>query len=179
MTRPAPVYGLVAEFSRPADVIAAARAAREHGYTRVEAYSPYPLEELAEALHIHRTGMPLVMLIGGIVGCIGGFLMQYYAAVIGYPLNIGGRPLNSWPAFIPVTFELTVLLSALAGTFGLLGLCGLPTPYHPLFHVPQFARVTRDHFFLCIERRDPRFDLDRTREFLRGTGALAVEEVPA
>jgi len=179
MSRPAPIYGLVAEFSQPADVVAAARAARGQGYTRLDGYSPYPLEELAEALHIHRTGMPLVMLIGGIVGCIGGFLMQYYAACIGYPVNVGGRPLNSWPAFIPVTFELTVLLSALAGVFGLLGLCGLPTPYHPLFHVPQFARATQDHFFLCIERRDPRFDLDRTREFLRGTGALSVEEVPA
>jgi len=179
MSRPAPIYGLVAEYSQPADVVAAARAAREQGYTRLDGYSPYPLEELAEALRIHRTGMPLVMLIGGIVGCIGGFLMQYYAACIGYPVNVGGRPLNSWPAFIPVTFELTVLVSALAGVFGLLGLCGLPTPYHPLFHVPQFARATQDHFFLCIERRDPRFDLDRTREFLRGTGALTVEEVPA
>lgn len=178
MATRAAIYGLLAEFERPSDLVTATARAREAGYRRLDAYSPYPVEGLAEALEFRRTRMPLVMLVGGIVGGVGGFFLQYYDSVISYPLNVGGRPLNSWPSFIPVTFELTVLCSALAGVFGLLGLCGLPQPYHPLFHSPRFARATRDRFFLCIEAADARYDAHETRRFLHGLRAVHVEEVP-
>jgi hypothetical protein len=172
------LYGLLAEFDNPTQLVQATRRTHQQGYRKMDAYSPFPIEELGEALGFERTGMPLVMLIGGLTGFIGGFLLQYYCAAITYPLNIGGRPLNSWPSFIPVVFECTVLLSALAGVFGLLGLCGLPTPYHPLFNVPRFAHATRDGFFLCVEAADPQFDLEATRQFLAGLGAREVMEVP-
>jgi len=160
------LYGLLAEFDGPTSLVEAAHRAHPDGYRRMDAYTPFPVEELAEAIGFHRTGMPLVMFLGGLSGCIGGYLLQYYCNVLDYPINIGGRPLNTWPSFIPVTFELTVLISALSGVFGLLGLCGLPMPYHPLFNVPRFAQVSRDRFFLCIEAADPRFDEQGTREFL-------------
>src|SRR5204863_9472553 len=116
--------------------------------------------------------------LGGLLGCVGGYLLQYYCNVIAYPFNVGGRPLYSWPAFIPVTFEVTILLSSLAGVFGLLGLCGLPMPYHPLFNVPRFALATRDRFFLCIEATDPKFDREATGQFLSGLRPREVTEVP-
>jgi len=172
------LYGMLAEFESPTALVQAARAAREAGYTRMDAYSPFPIEGLSEAMGFRKTRMPLVMLIGGIVGALGGFALQYYCAVISYPINVAGRPLNSWPSWIPVTFELTVLISALSGVFGLLALCGLPMPYHPLFHVPRFALATRDHFFLCIEARDPRFDRSATNQFLAGLNPREVTEVP-
>jgi hypothetical protein len=178
MARRPAIYGLLAEFERPSDLIEAVARTRQAGYRRIDAYTPYPVEGLAEALGFPRTRIPLVMFLGGLTGCLGGYFMQYYAAVIGYPINIGGRPLNSWPSFIPVTFELTVLLSALAGVFGLLGLCGLPMPYHPLFHVPNFNRATRDRFFLCIEATDPDYHPDATKRFLLALGADNVIEVP-
>lgn len=177
-SRRPPIYGLLAEFDRPAELLDAVRRARAEGYRRLDAFSPYPVEGLAHALGFHRTRMPLVMFLGGLTGCVGGFLMQYWMEAIDYPLNVGGRPLNSWPAFLPVTFELTVLLSSLAGVFGLLGLCGLPMPYHPLFNVPRFARATRDRFFLCVEATDPRFDRAATRQFLAGLNPREVTEVP-
>jgi hypothetical protein len=173
-----PFYGLLAEFDSPAALVHAAHSAHEQGYRRLDAYSPFPVEGLSEALGFRRTRMPLVMFVGGLVGCVGGFLMQYWISVIAYPINIGGRPLNSWPSFIPVTFELTVLISALSGVFGLLGLCGLPQPYHPLFNVPRFAHATRDNFFLCLEAADPKFDLQATRQFLEGLRPRWVLEVP-
>jgi hypothetical protein len=172
------LYGMLAEFESPTALVQAARAAREAGYTRMDAYSPFPIEGLSEALGFRKTRMPMVMLIGGIVGALSGFALQYYCAVISYPINVGGRPLNSWPSWIPVTFEMTVLLSALSGVFGLLALCGLPMPYHPLFHVPRFALATRDHFFLCIEAADPRFDRSATNQFLAGLNPREVTEVP-
>ncbi|HXG11836.1 MAG TPA: DUF3341 domain-containing protein [Gemmataceae bacterium] len=177
MTPRPPIYGLLAEFEKPADLLRAAEAARQAGYRKIDAYSPFPIEGLAEALGFHRTGLPLVVFLGGLVGCIAGFFLQYYAAVISYPINVGGRPLNSWPAFIPVTFELTVLIAALTAVLAVLGLNGLPMPYHPLFNVPRFALATRDRFFLCIEATDPRFDREATRQFLAGLWPREVSEV--
>jgi hypothetical protein len=178
MTRRPPIYGLLAEFDNPTDLLRAAEAARRAGYRKMDAYSPFPVEGLAEALGFHRTGLPMVIFLGGLAGCVGGFFMQYYASVIGYPLNVGGRPLNSWPAFLPVTFELTVLIAALAAVLGLLALNGLPMPYHPLFNVPRFALASRDRFFLCIEARDSRFDRTATRQFLSDLHPREVSEVP-
>jgi hypothetical protein len=167
----------MAEFDRPEELRSAAQQAYADGYRRMDAYTPFPVEGLAEALGLHRTHLPLVVLLGGLAGCIGGFVLQYYAAVIDYPLNIGGRPLNSWPAFVPVTFEITILCAALAAVLGMLALNGLPMPYHPVFNVPRFALATRDHFFLCIEAADPRFDRQGTRQFLERVGSREITEV--
>jgi len=172
------LYGLLAEFPGPTELVEAARRAHEEGYRRVDAYSPFPVDGLAEALGFHRTGMPLVMFLGGLTGAVAGYLMQWWIAAVDYPLNVGGRPLNSWPLFVPVVFEMTVLISALAGVFGLLGLCGLPMPYHPLFNAPRFALASRDRFFLCIESSDPRFDRDATRRFLEALRPREISEVP-
>jgi hypothetical protein len=172
------LYGLTAEFESPTALVQAVRQAREAGYTCMDAYTPFPVEELPEALGFRKTKMPMLILIGGITGALSGFALQYYCAVISYPINIGGRPLNSWPSWIPVTFELTVLFASLTAVFGLLALCGLPMPYHPLFHVPRFSRATRDSFFLCIESRDPRFDRAATMDFLKGLSPREVSEVP-
>jgi hypothetical protein len=143
----------------------------------MDGYSPYPIEELSEAIGFHHTRLPLIVLIGGMVGCLGGYLLQYWVSVIEYPMNIAGRPLNSWPSFIPVTFETTVLFAALAAVFGMLGLNGLPMPYHPVFNVPRFALASRDRFFLCIEAADPRFDRETTMQFLKSLGPRSVSEV--
>ena len=172
------IYGLVAEFENVNDLVEAARRTHAEGYRRVDAFTPFPVEGLAEELGFHRTRLPLVVLIGGVLGCLGGFAMQYYLSVIDYPINVGGRPLNSWPAFIVVTFELTILGAALAAVFGMLGMNGLPQPYHPLFHLPRFALATNDRFFLAIEASDPKFDREKTQEFLRGLNAREVSEVP-
>ena len=171
-------YGLMAEFHAPADVVAAARAVHDAGYRRVEAYSPYPMEELAEALHVHHSRLPLLVLIGGITGFIAGYALQYWTSVIDYPMNIGGRPLHSWPAFIVPSFETTILFAALTAVLGMLALNGLPEPYHPVFNVPSFAMATRDRFFLCVESTDPRYDPAETRRLLEGLGGVAsVSEV--
>jgi hypothetical protein len=177
MQAEASLYGLMAEFESAADLLAAARRAFEEGYRRMDAYSPFPVHGLAEALGFERTRVPLLVLIGGLAGGIGGYYLQYWISVIDYPLNVGGRPFHSWPAFIPVTFELTVLAAALAAVLGMLALNGLPRPYHPVFNVPAFAQATRNRFFLCIEAADPRFDASRTKRFLEGLRPQAVFEV--
>jgi hypothetical protein len=168
----------MAEFDNPTDAVAAAQHAHAAGYSRMDAYSPYPVEELSEAVGFPKNNLPLIVLIGGILGGLGGYLMQYYLSVINYPLNVGGKPLHSWPAFVPITFEMTVLGAALFAVFGMLALNGLPEPYHPVFNAPNFALATRDRFFLVIEWRDPKFDRAATANFLRGLeGARSVSEV--
>ena len=166
MAKPATVYGLMAEFDDPNALVAATTRAYREGYRRMDAYSPFPIEELHEALGGGHTRLPLIVLIGGILGCIGGYALQYWTQAIAYPINVGGRPYHSWPAFIPVTFECTILAAALSAVLGMVALNGLPMPYHPVFNVPRFALASRNRFFLCIESTDPRFDLEKTRRFL-------------
>ena len=171
-------YGLMAEFAEPREVVHAASRAREAGYVKMDAYSPFPIEALAEALgHRSRGRLPRIVLAGGILGGLSGYLLQYWVSVHAYPLNVGGRPLHSWPAFIPVTFELTVLVAALSAVFGMLALNGLPRPYHPVFNVPQFSLASRNRFFLCIEAADPRFDPQATRRFLEALRPIEVYDV--
>lgn len=172
------MYGLLAEFETPEQLLAAAQSAYASGYRRMDAYSPQPVEGLADALGHRHTRVPLVVLIGGIVGCVGGYLLQWWCAGVAYPQNIGGRPLNSWPAWIPIMFEMTVLVASFAAVLGMLGLNGLPMPYHPLFNVPAFAAASRNRFFLCIESRDPRFSHKETARFLHDQQPLHVFEVP-
>ncbi|MBI4528563.1 MAG: DUF3341 domain-containing protein [Deltaproteobacteria bacterium] len=167
----------MAEFDAPEALLEAARRSFAEGYRRMDAYSPFPVDGLAEALGFRKTGLPLIVLAGGILGCIGGFYLQYWVSVVDYPLNIGGRPLNSWPAFIPVTFELTILAAALSAVLGLLALNGLPMPYHPVFNVERFHFATRNRFFLCIEAADPKFDRQATGRFLESAGSQGVYEV--
>ena len=173
-----PIYGLLAEFTDPDDLLSAARRAREEGYRRMDAYTPLPVEGLAEAIGFTHNRLPLVVFIGGLLGAATAYGMMYFSAVINYPINVGGRPLHSWPAFIPITFELTVLGASLFAVFGMLGLNGLPMPYHPVFNVPSFALASRNRFFLCIQADDPKFDHQATRQFLEGLGPKEVSEVP-
>src|SRR5215472_9696037 len=158
------IYGVMAEFDNPTALVAATRKAREEGYRKLDAYSPFPIEELSDSLHLHKNKLPLIVLLGGIAGLITGYMMQYYVTVIYFPINVGGRPLNSWPSYIVITFELTILFAAIATVLGLLALCGLPMPYHPVFNMPRFALASRNRFFLCIEATDPMFDRRKTRE---------------
>jgi len=166
MAAPRDIHGLLAEFEDPGSLVAAASQARQRGYRRMDAYSPFPIEELHEALGNHHTRLPLIVLIGGLAGCLGGYLLQYWTAAVSYPLNVGGKPLHSWPAFVPITFETTILVAALSAVLGMLALNGLPQPYHPVFNVPRFALASSNRFFLCIESSDPQFRLDETRRFL-------------
>ena len=172
-----PIYGVMAEFNNPTSLVNAAREARVRGYRKLEAYSPFPIEELTEALHLPKSKLPLIVLIGGILGGLTGYLMQYYVTVIYFPINVAGRPLHSWPMYIVITFELTILFAAISAVFGLLALCGLPMPYHPVFNVERFALASRSRFFLCIEARDPLFDRKATEEFLDSLDARRVTEV--
>jgi hypothetical protein len=171
------LHGLMAEFDDPRALVLATSRARDEGYRRMDAYSPFPIEELHEAMGGHHSRLPLIVLVGGLVGCVGGFLLQYWASAIAYPLNVGGRPFNSWPAFIPVTFECTILGAALSAVLGMLALNGLPMPYHSVFNVPRFALASRNRFFLCIEARDRKFDLETTRRFLEALGPREVSVV--
>jgi hypothetical protein len=172
------LYGLMAEFDNPADLVEAARRTREAGYRRLDAYTPYPIEALTEALDIHDRRLPAVVLGGGILGGLAGYALCYWTSVIEYPLNIGGKPFHSAPAFIVPTFETTILFAAVTAVLGMLALNGLPEPYHPVFNVEAFALASRDKFFICIEAADPKFDAEATRGFLRGLPDVsAVHEV--
>ena len=173
------IYGLLAEFDGPDELIAAASKVHHAGFRRIDAYAPFPVHGLPEALGLRKTRVPLIVLCGGICGAIGGFGMQWFANVVAYPLNIGGRPYNSWPAWVPITFECTVLFAAFSAVLGMLGLNGLPQPYHPLFNVPAFAEhASRDKFFIAIEATDTKFNLEETRRFLETLSPREVIEVP-
>lgn len=176
-SRPAPIYGLMAEFETPEALIEASRKTYAEGYRQIDAYSPMPLDGLADAIGFQTRWVPRSVFIAGLLGAAGGFGLMYWITVKAYPLNVGGRPLNSWPAYIPITFECMVLLACLTAVFGMLAMNGLPQPYHPVFNVESFARASRDRFFLCIEATDPKFDSQNTREFLKQTHALEVSDV--
>jgi hypothetical protein len=170
------LYGLAAEFETHGELVRAAESAYKHGFRRLDAYTPFPIEELDEALG--RTNrIPMLVLLAGVVGGAGGYFMQWYASVVSYPINVGGRPLHSWPSFVPITFELTVLCAALTAFIAALALSGLPRPYHPMFNLPEFERASQDRFFLCIESSDPSFDPRSTRNFLEALQPLRVSEV--
>jgi len=171
-------YGVIAEFTDPQELLDAANAAREAGYTELDAYSPFPIHGLSDAIGFHHSRLSAVVLGGGIVGGLAGFFMCWYANVIWYPLNIGGKPYNSWPAWIPITFECTILFAAFAAVLGMLALNGLPMPYHPVFNVPRFDQASRDKFFLVIQARDPKFDIDAVWKFLESLGPREVTDVP-
>jgi hypothetical protein len=172
------IYGILAEFDSSTDLVYAARAAYAAGYRKMDAYSPFPIEEASDAIGFHKSRVPLIVLLGGLLGGLSGFGLQYWINVISYPLNIGGKPYNSWPAFIVPTFEMTILFAGLAGVLGMFALNGLPMPYHPLFNVDRFSAVTRDKFFLCVEAADPKFDLVDTQRFMESLKPLSISEVP-
>ena len=170
-------YGLMAEFHDADALVEAARRTMDAGYRKIDAFTPFPVHGLAEAIRFKDNRVQLLVLAGGIAGAVTGFGLQYWVNLVAYPLNAGGKPLLSWPAFIPVTFEMTILVAALSAVLGMFALNGLPQPYHPLFNVPQFALASRDRFFLSIEARDPRFDREATRVFLESLKPAGVYEV--
>lgn len=176
-TRIPKVYGVMAEFDDPNALVAATYRAHYEGYRRMDAYSPFPIEALSEALDLHDRKLPAVVLGGGIVGGLAGYALSYWCSVIDYPLNVGGKPFHSAPAFIVPTFETTILFAAFAAVLGMLALNGLPMPYHPVFNAPRFALASRDRFFLCIEATDPKFDHDETWAFLTKLGPTVVMDV--
>ncbi len=173
------IYGVMAQFKSVDELIAAIGKVRARGYRKMDAYTPFPSHDVIHALHLPPSKLPWIVLCGGIVGCVCGYLMQYWIAVQEYPLNVGGRPLHSWPYFIPVTFECTILFSVLSAVFGMLALNRLPTPYHPVFNDSKFALASRDAFFLCVEATDPKFDRDELTELFQGLEASHVADVPA
>lgn len=172
-----PIFGLLAEFASADDLLEAVQRSRAEGYRSMEAYTPMPLHEVAHALG-YRSDLPKLVLGGGIVGALVGFGLQYYASVESYPIDVGSRPLNSWPAFIIITFEMTILFAALTAVFGMFALSRLPRPHHPVFSVPHFELASRDRFFLLIMAHDERFELARTGRFLGDLRSLSVAEVP-
>src|SRR5437868_11177024 len=173
-----PVYGLMAEFDTPTALVEAARETYSAGYKKIDAYSPFPIEELGEAIGFHRNNVPLVVLLGGVLGGLSGYLMQYWISAISYPINVGGKPYHSWPAFIVVTFEMTILFAGISAVFGMLALNGLPMPYHPVFNVPRFAFATKDRFFLIVFSSDPKYNPVEVRGFLERLSPRSISEVP-
>lgn len=171
------LHGVMAQFTTPGELVEAAKAVHAAGYTHVDAYSPYPIEEVWEALGEHHNVLPAMVLGGGITGGLFGFGLQYWTSVINYPLVLGGKPLNSWPAFIPVTFECIILFAALTAVIGMIALNGLPMPYHPVFNAPNFERASSDGFFLCIEATDPKFDKEQARGLLARLHPTQVSDV--
>ncbi len=174
-----PIYGLMAEFDSAQELLDAAQRTHAAGYERIDAYSPFPVEGLAEAIGFHKNHVSLVVLIGGIIGGLSAYALQYWVAVITYPVNVGGRPFHSWPSFIIVTFELTILFGGLSSAIGMLALNGLPMPYHPVFNVAEFARASENKFFLVVEATDQKFDAVNTRSFLAGLEPRMIAEVPS
>ena len=170
------IFGIAAEFESHEQLVRAAKNAYAHGFRKMDGYAPFPVDGLAEALG-KKNRLPLFVLCGGVVGGLGGYFMEWFANVVNYPINIGGRPLHSWPAFIPITFELTVLGAALTAFIFSLGLSGLPKPYHPMFNLPEFGRASQDRFFLCIEADDKQFEEKSTRRFLESLAPLRIAEV--
>jgi hypothetical protein len=171
------VYGLLAEFVTPEQLLAAAQKAQAEGYTVVDAYSPFPVHGVDDAIGA-KTRLPLYIFGGGLAGALTGFAMQTFASAVHYKINVGGKPLISWPSFMPITFELTVLFAAGTAVVGMLFLNGLPKPYNPVFNVPEFAHASQDRFFLCIRSDDPKFQLDGTSRFLEGLEPESISEVP-
>jgi hypothetical protein len=174
-----PIYGMMAEFDTPTALVDASRRTYQAGYKKIDAYSPFPIEGLAEEIGFHHDEVPLVVLIGGIIGGASGYFLEWWCSVIGYPINVGGRPFHSWPAFIPITFEMTVLFGGISALFGMLALNGLPMPYHPVFNVPRFAMASKDRFFLIVFSSDPKYDPAGTRSFLEGLAPRSISEVPS
>jgi hypothetical protein len=172
-----PIYGLLAEFTDATSLTAAARRVREAGYRRFDAFTPFPIEELTEAMDFHDRRLPLVVLLGGLAGTLTGLGLQYWVSAVAYPLNVGGRPYLSWPSFIPVAFETTILFAALSAVLGMVVLNGLPMPYHPVFNAPRFALASRDRFFLLVEATDPKFDQVQTKQLLGELHAREVTEL--
>ena len=173
-----PIYGMMAEFDSATDLVAAAHKTHDAGYKKIDAYSPFPVEALAEAIRC-TNHVPLVTLIGAAIGGLSGYLMQYWMAAISYPINVGGRPYHSWPSFIVVTFEMTILFGGISAVFGMLALNGLPMPYHPVFNVPRFVMASKDRFFLIVFSTDPKYDPSGTRQFLESLGPRSIAEVPS
>lgn len=171
------MYGTLAEFNSSHTVVAAARQIWENGYRHVEAYAPCFVEGLAEAIGFKKTRVPLITLLGGIIGGVSGYFMMWYAAVISYPLNVGGRPLHSWPAFVPITFELTILIAAVSTGIGMLALNGLPQPYHPIFNSARFTQNNASYFYLCVKATDPHYDAQAIHLLLQNLGAQNIQEV--
>jgi hypothetical protein len=173
------IFGLMAEFGDVNSAIVAARKTYAAGYRKMDAYAPFPVEELSEAIGFHKNGVALICLIGGLLGGTAAFVLQWWINNVSYPINIAGRPLNSWPSFIIVTFEMTILFSGLSAVFGMLALNGLPMPYHPVFNVPQFEGATKDKFFIVIFSSDKKYQAVQTRQFLETLNPLSVSEVPS
>jgi hypothetical protein len=173
-----PLFGVMAEFDTPQALVTATRAAYAAGYRHMDAYTPYPVEDVMDALHFHRNAVAPIVFCGGLIGGLGGLSLQYWVATSAYALNVGGRPFNTWPSWVPVTFECTILIASLSAFAGMLLLNGLPLLYHPVFNVPRFARASVDGFFLCIECTDPRFDAVAVRRFLESQQPREVADVP-